>query len=293
MKNTKLILFMVFTLLFCLTFSSCSTNITSNTSENQSTVGINEEQSEIEDNKQPSTEETEKLQKNDYSITERNGKYYIVFDDVSLYESGEDSEVASLDFKSIKQFKDTVTKGLLSDLDKHTIATAFPKNENGFKMCDFDKLYTPILPLGSVINGVSWLGESYSFSINVDDKVFGVIHCYSREHYDAIYQSEYDNYFEKDTITVSKEETVDGKTITYYFTSVAKLMQIRYSSTFEGTKYAIDKTYRLETNNEYSLTNVTMYCVDGEKTYVVDLFGFDEEPNDSWLFEFGLVEYVD
>lgn len=259
----------------------------------QSTNNSNDDQSAIDDNKQPPTDPIETISVDDYSILQCNGKSYIVFDNVSLYEDGDNTEVASLDFESIKQFKDAVTKGTLADWEKTIIATSFPKNETGILSCDFNNLYSPILPSGSNVDAVSWIGESYSFIITVDEYVFGVVHCYSREQYDEIYQSEYENYFEKETITVTKEETVEGKTTTYYYTSVANLMQIRYSSTLEGKQFVIDKTYRLETDNVYSLTNVTMYCTDADQTYVVDLFGFIEEPDDSWLYEFGLTQYIE
>lgn len=36
-----------------------------------------------------------------------------------------------------------------------------------------------------------------------------------------------------------------------------------------------------------------MYCEDGGKKYVADLFGFAEEPTDAWLLTFDLSEYKD
>lgn len=281
---------------------------TSDISENQSFINANDvssseqtddssDDSSLTDEDPPAIDEdhqsagtTEELSVDDYSIFKQGEKYYIAFDDISIYENRGSSEVASLDFKSIKLLKETVTMGKLANWEKNTIATAFPKNDNGILCCDFNNLYTPVLPFGSNVDMVSWNGESYSFLITVDDYVFGTIHCYSKDRFDSVYQSEYENYFEKDTITVAKEENDGEKTTTYYSTSAAKLKQVRYSSTFEGVKYTIDKTYRLDANGKYSLTNVTMYC---DNSFVVDLFGFVEEPGDSWLFEFGLTKFVE
>lgn len=237
----------------------------------------------------------------DYTLIETNGEWHLVFDDMSVYADGEKSavDVCTLSFGGVKEMKDAIKSGDLEEWQKKIVATSFGKDQAGIKVPNLEKLYVPKIPAGGVVDCVIWAGEVYSFSVTLDENTFGMIHVYTDKQYTNVFASDYENYFEKDTISVLDTETLDdGRSVTYYSTKAAQLMQVRYVKT-EGSKtFTIDKTYRYNEEDpdvecNYSLTNVTMYCEDGEKKYVADLFGFIEEPTDTWLLTFDLSEYID
>lgn len=235
----------------------------------------------------------------DYTLSETNGEWHLVFDDISVYTDGEKSDVCTLSFGTIKEMKNAIKSGSLKGWQKKIVATAFDKDQAGVKVPDLEKLYAPKIPAAGVVDCVIWSGESYSFSVTLDENIFGMLHVYTAEQYANVFASDYEGYFEKDTITVLSTETLDGGvSVTYYSTNAAQLMQVRYILTEGNKTLTVDKTYRYTEENadaegNYNLTNVTIYCEDGGKKYVADLFGFAEEPTDAWLLTFDLSEYKD
>ncbi len=251
--------------------------------------------SQPEESQNPNGEHSDSADKLDYTLLEANGTCYLVFNDISVYSGEGKNEVSTLSFATIKELKDAIKTGNLKEWQKQVIATSFAKDDVGVKVPDLEKLYTPKIPADGTVDSVIWSGEDYSFSMTLDDNVFGMMHVYTAGQYASIFASDYENYFEKDTISVSGTETLDdGKTVTYYDTDIAQLMQVRYVLTDGSKTLTVDKTYRhSDAEDDYSLTNVTMYCEDGGKKYVVDLFGFTEEPTDTWLLTFDLLVYND
>ena len=235
----------------------------------------------------------------DYSLVGIDEMKYIVFENVSEYER-EGQESATLNFKSMKEFVECVLEGKLEDWQKIIVASTFPKDENGIVICDFDNLFIPILPSDEAIYEVYWNGESYSFSFTLKNSVFGNMYYYTQEQYNNAYKNDYENFFNNDAITVDRtEQTEDGKTEIYYSTKAGELKQVRYLLTDDDKTIVVDKTYRLNMNNplldnsaEYP-SNVTLYCIENNEYYVVDLFEFSEEPSDLWLLSFEIEKYVD
>lgn len=239
----------------------------------------------------------------DYKIISKDGKYYIVFDDISVYEISipEDINISMLgtvQFESMKDYKETVTKGKLTEDQKVTIVSAFTKDENGILCCDFHHLYVPTMPTGGIVDGLSWSGSTYSFSVKPDENIFGYVHYDTKSDYDRAYLSEYETFFDRDLVTVTETEQLDGdKVATYYSTSSGEFMRLRYSLSDGDKKIVVDKAYRLkmcDTSIPTSSTvpyQVDLYCVENDTYCVVQLFGFVENPTDSWLLEFGLAEY--
>ena len=235
----------------------------------------------------------------DYSILKHAGKSYIVFKEISIYENNGQQVPESIGFSSIKEFVDSVTNGELKQWQKEIIATHFPRDKNGVLICDFSHIYEPVAPSGSTVDCVDWSGEVYSFFLTIDADVFGYVHYYTANIYNDIFISDYQEFFERDTITVTNTQILDdGKVVTNYYTKAGKFMQVRYSLSDEDKTFVVDKTYRLNTenasiHNSSSIpSNVTLYCVEGNIHYVVDLFGFTEPPTDSWLLTFGLRQYI-
>ncbi len=236
MKCLKLYLMVLLLLVGCV-LSACSqpTNVPTDNSS-----------SRPKESQKPDVEHPESVDELDYTLLETNGKWYLVFDDISVYSSGGKSEVCTLSFDTIKELKSAIETGNLQEWQKRVVATSFSKDQVGVKVPDLEKLYVPKIPVDGVVDSVIWSGESYSFSV------------------------------------------------TYYSTKAAQLMQVRYVLTEGNKTFTVDKTYRYNEENtegNYSLTNITMYCEDDGEKYVVDLFGFIEEPTDTWLLTFDLSEY--
>lgn len=233
----------------------------------------------------------------DYSIEKINGNYYMIFENIGAYENKDQNALATLDFDSIIDFKNTVTNGNLADWQKTVIASAFIRDETGIKICDFNHLYFPELPDAMSVGGVSWSGESYSFFVGNKD-VFGYVHYYTEEQYNEIYQRDYEEYFSKDTITLIETEHTEERNaeISYYSTLAGELMQIRYTLQSEGKTFTVDETYRISMkDNALSVSDtvpcsITVYGIENNQYYVIDLFGFSKRPSETWLCSFGLSE---
>ena len=235
----------------------------------------------------------------DYTILTENGHSYFVFDDIALYDKP--NELASLEFTSIQEWINAVTQGTLSDHQKTVIATAFPRDDIGILCCDFNPLYTPKVPKNVTVAGLSWSGECYSFYLEQDSGAFAWLHYYSEEQYRDVFQSQYQNYFEKNTITVTQTESINNgqKTITHYTTAAGELMQVRYTLSNRHKTVVVDKTYRIQMNDpslaaSSSLpSNVTLYCEEDGVCYVVDLYDLDQDPADKSLLQFGMEPYTE
>ena len=272
----------------CIVFSSCSMK------------QINSNQLSNKDVCITTLNEKKNTTSSDYSLINIDEKNYIIFDNMAQYGYEEQNELATLNFDSMKEFKDCVTNGKLEDWQKNIIATAFQKNDIGVLSCDFNNLYVPSISSKGTVDCVSWKGESYSFFLTLNNNTFGFMYYYTQEQYNNAYKNDYENFFNNDAITVDRtEQTEDGKTEIYYSTKAGELKQVRYLLTDDDKTIVVDKTYRLNMNNplldnsaEYP-SNVTLYCIENNEYYVVDLFEFSEEPSDLWLLSFEIEKYVD
>ena len=235
----------------------------------------------------------------DYSIIEYEGQKYIVFEDVSIYESIE-NDVANVDFDNIKEWKDTVINGNLSIYQKAIIATAFARDEVGIPICDFDNLYEPNLPSGWTVASVLWGGDGYGFTLRSDTGGSASINCLPKYAYDKRFERNYENLFDSYTITVTDTVvTEDCKTKIFYSTFAGNLMQIRYEISDGERTFIVDETYRLDMVDKSLITSstvpshVTLYCEDKGACFVVYLYGLTTKTSEDWLAQFYLKEYFD
>jgi len=280
----------VVSVVMCILLSACSTQVSSGDSLNDNGSELNE------NNVYDATQDND----SDYMLISDNGEFLIIFDDLNSYQV-DNQETATIDFATMKEFKDSVTKGLLTDTQKRIMATAFQKNDTGAILtCDFNNLYVPKLPSSGSFNGVSWEGQTYSFDLTLNDSVFGWLTYLTESQYNNKYQEDYLNYFDKDTITVTNTETLEGeKVATYYTTRAGQLMNLRYSLTVGEKVIVVDKTFRLQMNNSDIVTsstvpsNIALYCTSDEGFCYVSLYNFTNDPTDEWLMNFGLQKYVD
>ena len=281
-----------------------SVESTSNSEEASSVESISnaEETSSVEDisNTEETTlthetknDEPYEIKVDDYTLIKNENGCYLTFDDISKYQnnsSSGSSVLGEIIFGSVKEFKDTVTKGLLTDWQKEIVAR-FENVGDNIQTCDFNNLYEPKLPQGSNAKEVYWNGTAYSYLVMMSDQSFGYVRCYTKEMYDEIFQSKYEDFFNQDTITVTGTEVIDGKEITYYKTSTGvSSYNERYTLTNGNKTVTVDKIFY---SSDDTLNRVTLYCTDGSLHYTVTLHKLTEKPTDEWLLEIGLKPYIE
>lgn len=235
----------------------------------------------------------------DYKLVEQAGKNYIIFDNIQTYQNDGLNQLATLEFESLAELKNAVVNGQLTDRQKGIIATAFEKDKMGVITCDFNKLWEPYMPNDCTIDKIGWSGESYSFMISTTSDVFGYIHSYTSEQYQAAFYRNFENFFNNTLITVTEKIEMDeNKVATKYSTSAGQLMRIRYTKNVDDKTIIVDEKYRLQMNDssiavsDIVPSNITLYCIENEAYYVIDLFEFTEYPSDEWLFGFGMNAFV-
>lgn len=218
---------------------------------------------------------------------------YVVIDDLYKYQtdsSHSGMKLGYIPFETMKDFKDTITKGLWNDGHKDYIAWAVRVYSNN-KTCDLNNLYEPIMPQGSIIYEVGWNLDSYYFMIGKDDVYFGFLNVVSEENYNDIYVRDYENFLdEKDTVT--KVENIDGVETIYYYWSHYSYKNVRYTLQSGNKTVIVDKKFDLG-KSETVPYDIKLYCVEGNKYYIVNFDKVYDDPTDEWLLQFGLKRYVD
>ena len=280
----------LFLLTMCIILSACSIQ------ENSGDVLKNDTTHQSETDEKNVNEDNN----SNYTLICDNDEFFIIFDDPDVYQ-GDNQEIATIEFPTMRDFKDSVTKGLLTDAQIRIMATSFQKNSTGaIMLCDFNNLFIPKLPANGVVNGVSWEGQSYAFDLTLDDGIFGWLHFMPESQFNSRYQEDYLELFNRDTITVTKTERLDnGKVVTYYTTRTGELMNIRYTLTVGITTIEVDKTFRLRMQNTELATsstvpsNITLYVTSGDAFCYISLYNFSEDPTDEWIASFGLQKFVD
>ena len=236
----------------------------------------------------------------DYKLIRKNGACFIEFENLSTYQNGA-CQIGSITFDTVKEFKDSVTKGLLTEGQKEIMASSFERDSTGaIKVCDFDNLYVPDLPANGTVNSVSWNGTSYSFSLDLGNDLFGSLYYLTESQYNERYQRDYLDLFNRDTITVTKTETLeDGKVATYHTTRTGQLKSVRYTLKTGDQTITVDMVFVLQTNYPELVqvsafpSTVKLYCSSEEGFYQVVMHDFTQDPTDEWLASFGLQKYVE
>jgi len=208
-----------------------------------------------------------------YSIKKIGNQSYLIFD---YDESLKDKPVYDvidmpLEYSSLDELRKIVTSGKL-DVEQleEFLVKQFPRDENGFKIIDFneDLYYPAYLPDGWTIRGnlgtpndVTWYGSSYAFTLRYNEEwSMSTVEIYTKE--------SYAEYCEKcgpseNARTIQK----DGKKI---------IVDVKHFTTAYSTTYYSLELF-MEENDTYSVW------------YLDDL---DEIPGDDYLLSFGLDKYV-
>ncbi len=240
----------------------------------------------------------------DYSFENKDGQSCIVFDDISQYVIDTNNRPGrkrlSMSFSSLKEFKDTVTNGKLTDEQKSHIATMFKKENDVVLTCDFNNLYDAKLPPNISAGYISWSGEYYSIDLVFNSKLYGYLSYYKPSHFKYFFENDYETFFDRDLIHVTETKDLgNGKTATYYYTEFGKFVKVRYSLDAGGKTIIVDKQYTLEIDWDDMRVSSTipscieLYCDEGDKGWTVSIYDPPKDPTDEWLIQFGLTPYVE
>ena len=230
-----------------------------------------------------------------YEIVTVDGQSYIEINKSINFSEMQGMERADVEFKSVDEFIDTVTNGKLTDSQLKTV-NGFRKDDNGkIKICDFSNIQVSVQPNDYVTNCVYWIGERYSYDLTARDGSFGYVSYYENDaDFKSYYDYEYENFFDRNLITITKEVTVEKRTEHFYFTSNGQFKRIRYTVIDGKTSYTVDEKYRLATNvglpvSEEVPDTVVLYGDNDGKKFVVSISNLKKAPTEEWIKQFNIV----
>lgn len=230
---------------------------------------------------------------------DKNG-FYLVFENFSEAEVPgytNSQVVAGVSFGSVKEFKEAVVNGKLTEEQKEIVASFKRDESNRILTCNFDDLYDAVTPASCPVYSVQWTGQKYTIGVSNGD-IGGYIRRLSETEYNKNYQTYYQDLFDNMTITETKE-LENGKTVIYSHSDVSEMKNIRYTLKQGNKTFIVDESYCLSDKYESTQVNsevplsVTMYCTDEDGRYIIDLHGFDSVPTADWLLGFGIEKYTE
>ena len=247
-----------------------------------------------------------------YSITEEDGSYYLNFSDGNEPPEEYSSQIAGLLFDSLAEMQDAFINNKLTESQINQIKDKFSKDFQGrIQICDMNRLKQPALPSDLETGMVELTGQSYAFfvnsihtdSISSESPILSAgsyFQCLTKESYDRIFEREYENFFERDTVHLTSTTAGPDRnsTVYDYYTNSAELRQIRYVLTVGSKTLYIDEGYRLNIVDDLLPVSDTVpsridiYGCDDGRYFHVYLRGFSERPSVEWLSSFGLTDFV-
>lgn len=216
-----------------------------------------------------------------YSIKEIDNDYYMVIDRSKANELSGTSQLASLSFDSMDHIIDALANGKFQDWELDVIYSAFPKNENGIKIFDYNHVYLPVVPRGFSSQCVSWSGENYTYLYDARDGSSVNVAICTDESYNSTIKREYYDFFDRKTIALDEIVEQEEKTIYYYSTSMGEFKEVRYSFENNGARYIVNESYRLKYYGSTNLkvsdsvpSQVSLYVekIDDDQKAIITIF---------------------
>ena len=155
-----------------------------------------------------------------FAIKQIGDNTYINFDAGNEYQYPEFVQLATVQFKSLAEMKNAIKNNKFTPSQAAIIKTFFPKDSNGIKICNPDRLYKPVLPDNLEYDEVSLSGEMYSFLVNSNSNFsLAFFHYMTKDVFDRSLKNEFDLYSNHlITITSVQDEIFDNLfTKTYYY----------------------------------------------------------------------------
>lgn len=276
MKNALLSGLLSILVLFL--FVSCTNNSTFLSQSANDSTGV------IEETNAPKT----------YRLFCVDGKYYLSF---SREESGlARSQLGSLSFDSLDDLIDSIKNNRFADWEYDVICSSFPKDENGIKIFNLDRVLDAKVPNQMRTGSVSWQGDSYSFNLRDESGVFAYFHILSQQDYSEVFNREYETLLDRKQITVSSRQTIEDRNaeVILCSTDVANTKLVRYTL---PNGVIVEERYRLSSEiaqvSETIPSSIHLYSKNEDGCFVVSIGGLKERPTVDWLSQFGVKSRTD
>ncbi len=225
----------------------------------------------------------------DYSVVNDYGKHYIILDTPEDYPHDTYHEdIPELQFTSVKEFKDAVTQGKLTEEQKKTMGL-FERDENGnIITCNFNSLYVPVAP-EAIASPVAWWGEDYAVYVTFKENSGAIFLPGTKEEYDETIESMKEDLESED---ISKTEKDGNKTITY-FNDGDKYVDYtlsRGNKKFYIRQFFVEISLEIHPDGYYHfMTMIT--AEENGRYYAIHLYNDEETPSDDFILKLGMEKY--
>lgn len=238
-----------------------------------------------------------------FAIKQIGDNTYINFDAGNEYQYPEFVQLATVQFKSLAEMKNAIKNNKFTPSQAAIIKTFFPKDSNGIKICNPDRLYKPVLPDNLEYDEVSLSGEMYSFLVNSNSNFsLAFFHYMTKDVFDRSLKNEFDLYSNHlITITSVQDEMFDNlftKTY-YYYTKNCEMKSIAYTIDSNGKKLQILEKYTLKayvSGLQVSNTipdSVYVFGTDNNLYFELCIHDPTSRPTVNWLSQIGIEEFKD
>ncbi len=237
----------------------------------------------------------------DYEIQQIKGQYYLCFQNPSVPPSSGGAQVGDLSFGSIEELIQRLKTNDFEPWEFQVIKRAFPKDENGIRILNLNRVYRPKLPKDLKATSVTWAGgDCYSYTLESKDSSIELsyyFHCYDPETFQRNFAREYKDFFDRSTITITDRYEVDDRnaTVILYSTHAGDFQRVRYELNKNNRTYTIDECYCLRWNGNSPATtpasdviprSVDVYVRSDDKCFHVSLLHPLARPEVDWLLCF-------
>ncbi len=247
----------------------------------------------------------------DYDVTVIDGKCYLNFTAGNEAETTVQGGLAFggdtyLIFSSLAEMKQKLLENQFTEAEINTVKTCFPRNENGFEICNVANLMTTVLPDEWLNARVDLLGATYRIGVSgglSNPHLSGLMTLYKHNRWNEVYEDEMALIQTKTNVNHTTE-TFDGIPceVYTYTTSTSTLKDVFLTIPGEDGKadinvlliYVLDTIYPDKlTVSETIPTHLYMYGEAYSTYYYYTLLGLTEAPTVEWLSSFSIAPYVD
>lgn len=233
-----------------------------------------------------------------YAIGKWHDGYYIVFDNPYKYETSE--KIFSARFDSVKEMKDRLINGTLTDAQKKAFVK-LSRSDSKLEIFDLDKVYDAKLPQDTQVSDVYMNGTTYSIYLKFNRTIaeYAWIDYLDKDSYVHEFALGYRQYFGIDNEDLKRVEELGDSEKRVLYRRSSPYANVRYQVTRGEEIVIVDKEYYLSRGQttldeeKDTLAAVTMYCTQGDIYYIVTLTQFTEVPTDEWLLQIGLEKYAE
>jgi len=199
----------------------------------------------------------------------------------------------------LEEFADTVGNRKLDERQLQMLSR-FPKDEHGIKTVDSSNLTRPVAPANCTFSELTWKGLNYYFTMKDENGTSLYFICLAKEVYERHVSDEYEEIYENNLVTITKEEKVEERNadVIYYTTPVSDIKTMIYTFQEGQTQYTVFETYLLRHNNSELTTsdvvpaNFMLHMKNGDYHAQIYFNEFTERPTVEYLKQFNVAKFV-